>query len=316
MSILQNSIDSIAIGLEDFNSEDHRRLISSTRNIFAGVLLLFKYKLSILSPSDSDEVLIKQKISPSMDSQNELRWVGTGKKTVDVFQIKERFKALGINVNWNTLDSINSYRNDIEHYYSSQSKSSIETLISSSFIIIRDFITEHLEEDAQTLLGKESWDTLVKISEVYQKEKDECIVQLLTINWESETLLEAIKKFKCTDCGSDLITVNDDLEEFYEDNSFKCRSCEAIYESKDIILKALEGYCCNYSWKDGEESNLITCPFCSEESYLYHEQKCILCKEVAVHECSSCFQEIPSCEITDASICSYCSYKLDKLMAE
>lgn len=59
MSILQNAIDSIALGIEDYNSSDSRRLISCTRNLFAGILLLFKHKLAILSPPGSDEVLIK-----------------------------------------------------------------------------------------------------------------------------------------------------------------------------------------------------------------------------------------------------------------
>ena len=62
MSILQNAIDSIVLGLEDFESSDHKRIISCVRNLFAGILLLFKYKLVLLSLPDSNEVLIKQEI--------------------------------------------------------------------------------------------------------------------------------------------------------------------------------------------------------------------------------------------------------------
>ena len=51
VSILKNAIDSIAIGLEDYESTDERRIVSSTRNIFAGILLLFKHKLCELSPT-------------------------------------------------------------------------------------------------------------------------------------------------------------------------------------------------------------------------------------------------------------------------
>lgn len=50
MSILKNAVDSIALGLEDYETsiaeEDERRIISCTRNIYAGILLLFKHKLS------------------------------------------------------------------------------------------------------------------------------------------------------------------------------------------------------------------------------------------------------------------------------
>ena len=306
MSILQNAIDSIAIGLEDFNSPDSRRLISSTRNIFAGVLLLFKYKLSLLSPEDSDEVLIKQRITPQMDSNDILRWVGKGKKTVDVSQIQERFKALDIIVDWSRLNRINSYRNDIEHYFSSQSKSSIETLISSSFIIIQSFITDYLEEDPQELLGKESWNILIKISEVYSKERSECIERLQLFQWESDTLSSAIENVKCLACGSDLITVN-------ENNDFECRSCSEVYLYDSIIKNSLEQYCTNYDFQEGGDAELITCPFCNEETYMFHEQKCALCNESASHECSRCNTSIPSCEITDESLCSYCSYMSEKL---
>ena len=45
MSILQNAIDSIIIGVEDYDNSDKKRLLSATRNIYAGVLLLLKSKL-------------------------------------------------------------------------------------------------------------------------------------------------------------------------------------------------------------------------------------------------------------------------------
>ena len=85
MSILQNAIDSISLGIEDYEmaTADTRRYISCTRNIFAGILLLFKHKLSELSPAGSDEVLIKQKVMPKIDI-NSITWIGEGKQTVDV----------------------------------------------------------------------------------------------------------------------------------------------------------------------------------------------------------------------------------------
>ena len=64
MSIYKNAIDSILMGLDDYKvalGGDERRYISSTRNLFAGILLLFKEKLSQLSPDGTDEILIKKK---------------------------------------------------------------------------------------------------------------------------------------------------------------------------------------------------------------------------------------------------------------
>ena len=71
MSILKNAVDSIAVGLEDYSSPDERRIVSCTRNIFAGILLLFKYKLELLSPPGSDKALIKQRVLPALDDEGE-----------------------------------------------------------------------------------------------------------------------------------------------------------------------------------------------------------------------------------------------------
>ena len=130
--ILKNAIDSISMGLEDFqlSEKDERRMASCTRNIISGILLLFKYKLAILSPEDSDEVLIKKEILPVCDENNNIVSQGSGRKTVDVYDIKNRFKSLGIQVSWNELDEVIKYRNEIEHYYTRINIDSAKTMIS------------------------------------------------------------------------------------------------------------------------------------------------------------------------------------------
>ncbi len=87
MNILKNAINSIAIGLEDYQSRDERRIISSTRNIYAGILLLFKYKLCKLSPVNTNDALSKQRIIPEIDKTGAIIWTGKGEKTVDARNI-------------------------------------------------------------------------------------------------------------------------------------------------------------------------------------------------------------------------------------
>lgn len=314
MSILKNAIDSIILGLEDYQSADNRRLISCARNIFAGILLLFKYKLSILSPDNSDEVLIKQKIYPTVNKDGNLEWKGKGKKTVDVIQIQDRFESLGINVDWNRVKRINEYRNDIEHYYSELNKKSAESIISDTFIIIRDFISIHLQKDPKELLGEFAWKILLKVSEVYEKEKKECNDKLEKLDWKSYTAYEAIISFKCINCGSSLITVKDENKHISE-AEFYCKNCNKIYEYEDIVedsLKEYFSYNLYLSIKEGEVLELTTCPFCLRESYLYSEKKCAICGESAVHICARCGSEIPPEEINEGQFCDYCSYIMDK----
>jgi len=314
MSILQNAIDSIDIGLEDYNSSDNRRLISCTRNIFAGILLLFKHKLSLLSPEGSGEVLIKQKVLPKKDANGNIIWSGQGKKTVNVHQIKNRFDSLGIDVDWERIEKINSFRNDIEHYYSKLSKKSAESLITNSFIVIRDFISIHLGEDPRELLSEESWNTLVAVAEVYDREKEECIKQLEKIQWNSSTLESAIIDFQCTECGSGLITVENPHNNA-SDNEYICRVCDSVYDFEDIATESLEQYYAGNSYRvhtEGETPFLLQCPYCHYFTYIYHEQMCAFCEESAEHECQRCSIEIPPEEISNEGFCSWCLHMMSK----
>ena len=81
MSILQNAIESIQIGVEDFQSTDDRRSVSAVRNIAAGMLLLFKQKLCELSPAYDKELLIKKDLEPESDAAGNIVFRGKGKKT-------------------------------------------------------------------------------------------------------------------------------------------------------------------------------------------------------------------------------------------
>ncbi|MGC3094520.1 hypothetical protein [Pseudomonas aeruginosa] len=98
MTILQNAVDSILLGIEDYEAakKSHVRILSAIRNLTAGLILLFKHKLLELSPADSDEVLLKSKIQPRLDSNGQLNWIGKGSKTVDVDEIIDRLTALGV----------------------------------------------------------------------------------------------------------------------------------------------------------------------------------------------------------------------------
>ena len=309
MSILNNAINSIIVGVEDFNMGEEKRLISSTRNIFAGILLLFKHKLVELSPSNSDEVLIKQRIIPSMSSNNELIWSGKGNKTVDVYQIKERFNSLNIEVDWKRLDKINDYRNNIEHYYSTESVDAVRTLISNSFLVIRDFISSHLDEDPKELLGEKVWSELVKINEVYEAEKKDCLNELEALEWIDDVAFCTVSEYRCENCHSDLITVD-------EEENIKCKSCDEIYEQDYLIEKSLIQKYGYYDYRNGEEPSLIECPSCQKESYLIFENKCLICGEVLETECDICGMDIPVSEMNDSGSCGYCLYKHDKYFNE
>lgn len=303
--ILSNAIDSLVLGLEDFESSNPKRLISCTRNLFAGILLLFKHKLAIMSPVGSDEALIKQKVLPQVNADGKVVWTGKGKKTVDVQEIRDRFTSLGIKTHWDRVDKINKFRNDIEHYHTDMSKDAIRQLITDCFIVVRDFITEEIEADPKSLLGDEAWETLVSVSEVYEKEKGECVKIIDEVDFGSAPLYEAIITYRCISCSSGLITVNDPKLP-KEDITFVCKSCGQEYVYEQLVELSLGEYFSDNS------NYLIDCPECDKKAYIYHEQRCAICEESAEHTCERCGTDIPAEELDGSGFCGWCTHMMNK----
>jgi hypothetical protein len=314
MSILKNAVDSIVLGIEDYNNPDPRRLVSCTRNIFAGILLLFKHKLAELSPSGSDEVLIKKKVLPRIDPTTGIRWQGEGPKTVDVQQIQERFDSLGISVNWDRVHKINKYRNDVEHYFSRLSQKTVQALIADSFIVIRDLIRLHLAQDPLNLLGSATWNILISVAEVYEREKQECVEHMKAIDWKYSSLQSALEDYRCEKCGSGLIDVMT-TENDRDSSDFTCRSCGEEWSFEKLAPLAISDYFAyaNYaSVKDGGDPATISCPLCGADTYILDEDVCVICEESAERKCRLCSITIPPEEIDGRGYCSYCAHMMSK----
>src|SRR5882724_9689847 len=97
-SLLDNAIVSIQLGLEDYASEDKRRVISAARNLYAGVLLLCKEVLRRFSPPGSNDILIRTRKKAVKEAGGTVRIVGDGKHTIDRAEIEKTFAQLQLNV--------------------------------------------------------------------------------------------------------------------------------------------------------------------------------------------------------------------------
>jgi len=78
---------------------------------------------------------------PTLGSKENLIFQGSGKKTIDIQQIIERFEILGIIIEDKALKGTLDIRNDIEHYGTPEIPSRLKGLMADSFIILRNFIT-------------------------------------------------------------------------------------------------------------------------------------------------------------------------------
>ena len=315
MSLLENSIESIQVGVEDYLTKDPRRYLSAVRNIGAGILLLYKEKLCRLSPPHDNEVLIKKDIRPGYDDDGNVAFFGRGKKTVDVQGIKERFSTLGIKVDWTKFDELNQLRNEIEHYYTNKSSDAVREIVAKSFILIRDFIHEDLEEEPLQCLGAECWQALLETADVYAAEEKICQKSLVQIDWKYQTLRNAISKLRCPACYSSLIKTEDGGD-YSVSSLLICSSCGEEFDFGDVVEQCLSESLAAESYtamKEGCEAPLGTCPSCHSETYMLAEGICAACDyELEYHECYICGTGISLDEQFLGGLCSYCQHLMDK----
>jgi DNA-directed RNA polymerase subunit M/transcription elongation factor TFIIS len=311
MSLLENAIASLHLALEDYASPQDTRLLSAVRNLHAGILLLYKEKLRLLSPPGTDDVLVKAKSKFQKGPTGVVTSVGIGKKTVDVFQIKERFDALGVQTDWKRFDKVSALRNEIEHYFTTANRGAMEVAISDTFLIIRDFIHTELAADPKVLLGDEAWAKLLSVSEVVEKERELCQKALVAIDWQSDGLADAVLELRCAECGSSLLFPLTATKE----TDLQCRSCGEEEAFSDYAERAVSDYFASdnhYAMTDGGDPATITCPHCGDEGYIVAENCCVLCGESCETTCERCGSSIPVEELNDGSFCGYCDHVMSK----
>jgi ribosomal protein L37E len=312
MDLLTNAVESIQVGVEDYQSGTRPRLLSAVRNIHSGILLLYKEALRRESPVDSNDVLLMAKNLPSRDSNGNVVIVGVGRKTVDTQQIKERFQGLGIGTDWGRFERINEVRNDVEHLYPRLDQRALAGLISDSFLIVRDFISDELKDDPLKLLGEQTWQAMLEVSTVYQKEKQECVNLIESSNWRSETLKEGVVQLSCDTCGSDLLKP---IEDAHHEIALQCSSCGEVESPESYAERAVASALYTDAYiaaKDGGETPFVQCPECGKEAYVMEERRCAFCGAEAEHTCARCGNEIPAEELFLSPYCGYCEHMMNK----
>ena len=314
--ILKNATDSILMGLEDFkkSEKDDKRILSCTRNIVAGILLLFKYKLSILSPKNSNEVLIKSKVVPKKNN-GVITYCGEGSGTVNLKEIKNIFKSLEINYPnenaWKRFNEINSYRNNIEHYYSDYSLETAREIMAKSFAIIDVFIRKELHDRPENLFAEESWKYFLTIKNMYEGVKEQCHNSLTNIDFFSDEVLRIIEECKCSNCGSSLIAAMEYKKRYKAQNTkFICKACDHEYNYEEVIELYLDSI--HELVREGEEVDVDYCQNCHKHSFLHDLDLCLLCGESIGAYCKGydCNEPV---DPRESNYCDRCDY-LNNLM--
>lgn len=316
--LLKNAVISIQLGLEDFASDDERRIISAARNLYSGVLLLTKEVLRQLSPPGSNDILIHTKKKAVKEADGTVRLVGDGKKTIDRFEIEETFKQLKLAVDLSNLRRLAEIRNDIEHKHPPGTPALIQEAIADAMPIIRDVIVNELNEEPSALLGQETWDALLNQAKVFKAEQDYCRNSFEAIDWESEALADALKEFRCPSCSSPLLRNEDSSAKSPSDLHLICSQCGAEADREVIIESAINESLAGdvyVAFKDGGESILENCPECDRETFVVLENRCVICRfELEETTCTYCSGPVTVDDYRygASGICSYCNHVLNK----
>jgi hypothetical protein len=131
-TLFDNAVQSIRLGVEDYQANDPRRALSSVRNFYAGVLLLAKEVLVRQVPDASPEDVLGALYKPMPDGQGGLHFVTAGQQTIDFSNIGSRFKDFGLPIDNMALKDLNRIRTDIEHYYPDESRETVREAIAKS----------------------------------------------------------------------------------------------------------------------------------------------------------------------------------------
>jgi hypothetical protein len=320
-SIFRNAISSIKIGFEDFQDDDEQRIISSVRNIYAGVLLLSKEVLVRMSPDNDPDLLISKNIKPVQKSDGSIVFESVGTTTLDRHDLFKRFSELGIKIDQKPIEILSRIRNDIEHKSIAHPKETVEAAIANVLPLIADLLITHLGTDPAEALG-DTWAEMLKVKEFYDNQLSFCNNTISKITFHSVTIEN--HGLICPECNSKLIEQEDPENTEQTEMKLSCRTCGIKPDTDSLILHTLveatfgEAY---IRMKDAAEDGPCQhCPECGNESYIDYEEACAICEyHMEVEYCERCGEKLTHDEIAlpnDSGFCGYCNHMSEKIMRE
>lgn len=331
-----NALTSIRLGIEDFGltkAIEHReadpaRALSSIRNLFAGVLLLLKYKIAN-SVDDSNEAAAlifnpPNETLPEPDGEGGIHWQPVGKfkpNTIDVGLIKKRLDSFDIHFEWEVIENLQQARNHIEHLHPKNGLGELSGLIAQLFPALRDFIQNELEEHPAEIL-ETAWPIMLAHAEFYNEILKDCLAE-----WDltgiPAPLLSVLKKCQCDECSSYLVrpdklaldygrTVEYNEEEF----DYVCQECSNTQPMAELLISTLHIEHGVHPM-DYVEPGIETCIWCNHSTFVVLEQKCYWCEdELDYKECSICEEPLGQMDQDNNGMCGYHAHTWEKMMRE
>jgi hypothetical protein len=188
----------------------------------------------------------------------------------------------------------------------------LEGLISDSFLIARDFIARALHNDPLELLGEETRQAMLKVADVYQKEKEECQRLVNEASWPMPVMKEGVLDVTCPSCSGDLLKP---VEDSSHEIALQCISCGEEQSPESHVPRALASALSGEAYiamTDGGDPPVARCPECGKNAFLTEQWRCVLCGAEPDRKCALCSNPIPVEELDSSPHCGYCEYMMNK----
>ena len=319
----ENAITSIRLGIEDYQKSiappedggDPERTLSSVRNLFAGVLLLFKYRIamSVNDPQDRHNLIHSPpKVLPHTDGHGGIKWKPVGnfqKNTIDVDTIKQRFDGFSVVVDWAAIDKLQEARNHLEHLHPANTMGEVADFVAALFPVLSEFITKELQEAPATLLGS-AWKIMLNHHTLFAQNLSACREA-----WKPAKVPDRMQcwlnRCQCEECGSPLLQPSGDDNDdgaTVEDFSYMyvCVACDHRGEIVPLMIGELNQTQGDYNPFDGEESPVEECYQCNHNTFVISDGECHWCGyELDYRECSVCGDTLHQDDQDNSGLCGY-----------
>lgn len=296
----ENAILSIDLGVEDYikGHDDSRRYLTALRNLYGGLLLLYKSHLAYLS-RNQECCIVRDKLDWEVAEDGNIKFKGLNPngKTIDVHGILDALSKFKIAVDTVALERVRNYRNQTEHLFvvNGLRFEIIRAHVVDLLKLVRDFTTHVMRIDPAQLYTAQTLNVLVKDEKVVEKERMDRMDALSKLNWHKPFVKNVFVEITCPHCHSEFL-FPEKQKGRASDTVFICRTCGVgdtyenlmSYYTDDIFIGEFESHF--FATEKGKfvqnSGTLWACPQCSTIAFDTIHGICLVCGHKG--ECAIC----------------------------
>lgn len=312
--LFKSAVQSIVLGLEDYQTNAPECALSAVRNLYAGVLLLGKEVLIRKVPNANADVLLAARFKLMPDGGGGITFVPNGNQTVDFDELGRRLKDFN-GIDLKDMRRLKEIRNDVEHRATDQPPLALREHVAAVFPTVVQLF-RHIGEEPGEALG-ESWQVILQVRHIYEAQAKECQGTVKAIKWAKSLMGEL--ELRCPRCDSILVEQLDATNTDPLSMRCSCRACASELDDPEEVIEAtlnshfdVDIY---IAAKDGGDEPLVMCPECGRDAYLWgsEDDGCAVCGAI-LGNCAFCEEPLSPWSVSgdDETLCSYCYFNIHK----